>query len=74
MQLVMSRVNEDGLWRIGSVGGIKKKVGGFLREGDIETVRANELDLLETWHSAHGTLLSLSSVEELARASFLSEP
>lgn len=34
------------------------KVEGFLKEGererDIETVRANKLDLLETWHSAHG--------------------
>lgn len=29
---------------------------GFLREGRgaIETVRANELDFLETWHSARG--------------------
>lgn len=41
-------------------GGKKKSWGIFKsrreREsvGDIETVRANELDLLETWHSAHG--------------------
>lgn len=38
--------------------GKKLVVRGFLREGekegDIETVRANELDLLETWHSARG--------------------
>lgn len=37
------------------VGGRKKS---FFRrgekEGDVETVGANELDLLETWHSARG--------------------
>lgn len=38
-----------------AVGGGGGLVGGFLRESNIETVRANELDLLKTWHSAHGT-------------------
>lgn len=59
VELVMRRVNEDGSvgdWQDGWGAGVERKVGEFLRvrERERETVRANELDLLETWHSAHG--------------------
>ncbi len=37
----MTRVNEDGLWRIGRKRR-KKKVGGFLREGERGRYRDSE--------------------------------
>lgn len=72
MELVMRRVNEDGLYRTARVWEGKKIVGFLIageRRGDIETVSANELDFVETWHSAHG----VRSLSLLCRRAGMSE-